>query len=192
MFAYHEKIIRRSRFADILHHAMKRNFQKKPNKKRHTRRMQGRTHRLCASMIILCHGGRGELLVLIVHKPRRRDAWQIPQGGVEPGESLLEAGKRELEEETGIRLRGEILQTSFLYEYDYPAEFLKKEKPLYEGQRIEFLATLLPENAQVHIDRNELDGFKWVSPKNLRKFIKREDYRKIVEGAIEWAEGKLF
>src|SRR3989344_8987777 len=77
---------------------MKRRFSSA--KKRHTRRMQGRTHRLCASMIILSRGGRGEVLVLIVHKPRRRDAWQIPQGGVEPGETLLEAGKRELEEET--------------------------------------------------------------------------------------------
>lgn len=170
---------------------MKRNFRKKPSKQRHTRRMHGRSHRLCASMIILCRGGRDELLVLIVHKPRRRDAWQIPQEGVEPGETLLDAGKRELEEETGVRLRGEILQTPLLYEYDYPAEFLKKEKPLYEGQRIEFLAALLPENAAVHVDRDELDGFKWVSPKNLRKFIKREDYRKIVEGAIKWAKEKL-
>lgn len=151
------------------------------------RRIQGRTHRLCASVIVLRRGGRGEILVLIVHKPRKRDAWQIPQGGVEPGETLLETGKRELEEETGIRLRGEILKTPFSYEYDYPASFLKKEKPLYEGQRIEFLAALLPENATVRVDREELDSFKWVSPKNLRRYIKQEDYRKIVEGAIEWA-----
>lgn len=160
---------------------------KRPTRSRHTRRMQGRTHRLCAALIILRNDGQDETLVLIVHKPRRRDAWQIPQGGVEPGESLLEAGKRELEEETGIRLRGGIHTTPFTYEYDYPALFLKKEKPLYDGQTIEFLAALLPENALVHVDQEELDGYKWISPKNLRRYFKREDYRKIVEGAIEWA-----
>ena len=29
------------------------------------------------------------------------DKWQMPQGGVDPGESLIEAMKRELLEETG-------------------------------------------------------------------------------------------
>ena len=42
----------------------------------------------------------GQLLVF-----ERRDVsgeWQLPQGGIEPGESLEEAAWRELEEETGL------------------------------------------------------------------------------------------
>ena len=31
------------------------------------------------------------------------DKWQMPQGGVNQGEELIDAMKRELEEETGIR-----------------------------------------------------------------------------------------
>ena len=32
------------------------------------------------------------VLYLLVKKPRREHAWQMPQGGVEEGESLLEVG----------------------------------------------------------------------------------------------------
>ena len=33
-----------------------------------------------------------QMLYLLVKKPRREHAWQMPQGGVEEGESLLEVG----------------------------------------------------------------------------------------------------
>ncbi len=153
--------------------------------------MGGRTHRLCASMIVLRRGGRGETLVLIVHKPRRRDSWQIPQGGVEPGETVIEGGKRELEEETGIKPSGKILKTPFFYEYTYPAAFMKREKPLYNGQMLEFLAVAAPKDVRVQVDNDELDDYRWVSPKNLKRYLKRTDYRKVVREAIEWAEGKI-
>ena len=58
---------------------------------------------------------------------QRRDAgaWTIPQGAVEPGESLLAAACRELEEETGIRPAGEgdadpALITSITMETEWP------------------------------------------------------------------------
>jgi predicted NUDIX family NTP pyrophosphohydrolase len=57
----------------------------------------------------------GLLQVLLVHPGgpffRNRDegAWSIPKGEVEPGEDLLEAARREFEEEMGVRPTGRFL-----------------------------------------------------------------------------------
>lgn len=54
----------------------------------------------------------GQLQVLLAHPGgpffRNKDdgAWSIPKGEIEPGEDLLEAAKREFEEETGVTPSG--------------------------------------------------------------------------------------
>jgi predicted NUDIX family NTP pyrophosphohydrolase len=58
----------------------------------------------------------GRLEVLLVHPggpffARRDDGvWSIPKGEVEPGESLLDAARREFEEETGVRVQGPFVE----------------------------------------------------------------------------------
>ena len=60
----------------------------------------------------------GSLQVLLVHPGgpffRNRDegAWSIPKGEVGPGEELLDAARREFEEETGIHATGPVLALS--------------------------------------------------------------------------------
>ena len=46
--------------------------------------------------------------------------WQFPQGGVDPGEDLLAAAKRELMEETGIVSASPLAQTEGWITYDFP------------------------------------------------------------------------
>lgn len=43
---------------------------------------------------------------------RDEGAWSIPKGEFEPGETPLEAAKREFEEETGYRVEGEMIPLS--------------------------------------------------------------------------------
>jgi len=128
--------------------------------------------------------------VLIVHKPRRRDSWQLPQGGVEPGESLLQGARRELHEETGIRIRT-IIKTPLVYQYNYPQAFLRSQKPTYRGQRLVCVACMLPSGSRVKIDKEELDTYKWVRPRSIGRYIRRKDYLRCVRRAVKWAEENI-
>jgi 8-oxo-dGTP pyrophosphatase MutT (NUDIX family) len=165
--------------------------ERRPAKKRHPKRIRGRTHRLCASVIVLKKEADGAVKILIVHKPRKRDSWQIPQGGVELWETVQKAAKRELLEETGIRIRGSLKKCSQVYQYDYPAGFLRSMKPTYEGQKLVFFTAKMPPDSKVKVDQQELDAYKWVTRRDLKNYLKRKDYRRTVELAVSFGIKRL-
>ncbi|MFW5770317.1 MAG: NUDIX domain-containing protein [Spirochaetota bacterium] len=89
-----------------------------------------------------------EKLLLIAHKKGKHTYWLLPGGGVEYGESLDKALKRELKEELGIDIRvGDIAMVSdsiepggkrhivnitFTCEYEDGEFHLAREKRLYD------------------------------------------------------------
>jgi predicted NUDIX family NTP pyrophosphohydrolase len=65
-----------------------------------------------ASAGLLLYRRRNELEILLVHPggpfwaKKEDNAWSLPKGEFEPGEDPLEAAKRELFEETGLKIDG--------------------------------------------------------------------------------------
>jgi 8-oxo-dGTP pyrophosphatase MutT (NUDIX family) len=57
-----------------------------------------------AGGVVVKHTRRGEIRVLLVHRPHRAD-WTFPKGKREAGESHERCALREVEEETGLRCR---------------------------------------------------------------------------------------
>ena len=105
------------------------------------------------------------------------EAWQMPQGGLDPDEAPDKAALRELEEETGIRPEHvEIVATApeeLLYEL--PADMIPRLwGGKYRGQRQTwFLMRFKGTDADVHIDtaHPEFRAWKWAEPSELPDMI---------------------
>jgi putative (di)nucleoside polyphosphate hydrolase len=100
------------------------------------------------------------------------DAWQMPQGGIDAGESPREAALRELAEEIGTD-NAEILgETRKWLTYDLPPALLGTAwKGRYRGPKQKWFACrFLGEDAEIDIhgvDYPEFDAWQWISPAEL-------------------------
>jgi putative (di)nucleoside polyphosphate hydrolase len=118
------------------------------------------------------------------------EAWQMPQGGLDEGESPEAGALRELEEETGIapHLVEIIAQSRKQLLYDLPEELIGKLwKGRYRGQRqYWFLARFLGTDADVRLETAEPEfrAWRWVEPGELPHLIvpfKRQLYEAVLE-----------
>jgi putative (di)nucleoside polyphosphate hydrolase len=57
----------------------------------------------------------------------RDEAWQMPQGGIDEGETPQQAAFRELTEEIGSNKAEVIAESKGWFEYDVPEEFARKK-----------------------------------------------------------------
>ena len=117
--------------------------------------------------------------VLLLHKPRKKDAWQLPQGGVEKGENFEDTALRELKEEAGIDATF-IGKSDRIYQYDFPASYRRFRPDNVKGQRIQYAFAAVPENIQILVDNGEIDAYAWVLPEQLDLYIKRPEYLELV------------
>ena len=116
------------------------------------------------------------------------DVWQMPQGGIDPNETPIQAIYREMLEETGSN-NIELIQESkdWLY-YDIPNEILPKSwHGKYCGQKQKwFLAKFLGEDLEFNLNTEhpEFIEWNWTTPLELLNDIvdfKRKLYEDIFE-----------
>jgi putative (di)nucleoside polyphosphate hydrolase len=115
------------------------------------------------------------------------DKWQMPQGGVDPGEKLVEAMKRELLEETNIKNIKILKELDYWLQYELPDNLLGIIwKGKYRGQKQKwFIARFLGGENEINIKtkKPEFTEWKWLAIKDLPNVIvdfKKHIYKKLV------------
>ena len=141
--------------------------------------------------IVICN----RLGQLLWAKRIKQSAWQFPQGGIKPSESVEGALFRELDEEVGLAADDvKILHcTSDWLRYHLPSHFIRhNEEPVCIGQKQKwFLLSLESDDSSVVLSRTgqpEFDAWRWVSywyPVNQVIEFKRDIYRKALKELID-------
>ncbi|MGB5559585.1 MAG: RNA pyrophosphohydrolase [Paracoccaceae bacterium] len=149
--------------------------------------IQNLPYRACVGVMLVNREGR-------VFVGQRIDtgaaAWQMPQGGIDPGETPRQAALRELWEETGVdaELVKVEAETDDWVTYDLPHELVPNIwHGRYKGQKQRwFLMRFLGRDDQIRIDTDhpEFSEWRWLDAADLVASIvpfKRQVYASVVK-----------
>ena len=143
-------------------------------------------YRPCAGVMLMRHDGGvfvGQRIDTVL------EAWQMPQGGIDPGEDAQAAALRELGEETGVAPAKVELIAAAPQElfYDLPPELIGKVwRGKWRGQRQRwFLYRFLGDDGDVNIatPEPEFRAWRWADPAELPALavpFKQQLYRDVL------------
>lgn len=122
-----------------------------------------------------------QILYLLVKKPRQSYMWQMPQGGLDPGESLIQAAQRELEEECGTDLKVQFLSNSPVAFHNYKHN---TEKDSIFGSKVFFFKAQYV-SGSVKLNLKELEQYVWVTKEEMKQYVSNDYYNAIAPALMD-------
>ena len=117
----------------------------------------------------------------------RAEAWQMPQGGIDAGESPLQACMREMREEIGTNTAELVSQHDEWLYYDIPLPLADRLwQGQYKGQKQKWMALRFTgDDSDINIatEEPEFCEWKWLSPQDLVDLavrFKRDVYQNVL------------
>ena len=125
--------------------------------------------------------------VFVGQRSDTEGAWQMPQGGIDKGETPRQAALRELKEETGTDQARIVAVSRAWLRYDLPADLQSKVwKGKYRGQEQKWFLmrfTGRDEDIDLAAHTPEFSSWRWLPFRQLPRVIvgfKREIYKQVV------------
>ena len=115
---------------------------------------------------VVLHEGQ----LAVVHRPKYDD-WSLPKGKLEPGETWEDAALREVEEETGLRVRLERPLATTHYTVSGGPKAVRWWR-----------MSLVDDD--VHEPDREVDQVRWVTPGEAMRLLTYEPDRQLVRQAL--------
>ena len=142
-------------------------------------------YRPCAGIILL----NSDNHVFVARRiDTKAETWQMPQGGIDPGENPRQAALRELEEEIGTNHVEILAESQGWLNYDLPDHLIGVLwGGKYRGQTQKWFAMqFLGDDADINLETThpEFLDWKWVTPNDLPELIvpfKQQLYRDLLE-----------
>lgn len=140
-------------------------------------------YRPCVGIMLLDRDGR----VFVARRRDTPDGWQMPQGGIDSGETARQAAFRELKEEIGTDRAEFLAEAPETVRYDLPDHLVGKVwGGRYRGQEQRWVALrFLGEDRDIDLDTEhpEFDAWRWSAPDRVLAEIvpfKRDVYATVL------------
>ena len=131
-------------------------------------------------VVLRSHGARLEVLVCGRERPA---IWALPKGTPNAGETMEETARREVEEETGIKVRIDRRIGHIEYSFHRPGDGAPCDKVVH-------FYLMLPTGGDTSRHDAEFDCVEWMEADRARQRLTYANEARLVEKAVSVAEAQ--